>query len=660
MSHRGLALLPACFLPIVACSVAPSTEPTETSSAAALSIAPISIAPLYRVASTADALVTMLNEDAPGAIYVPPGVGLDLSRYRNLPLKKGVHLFGGRSGTTEGGHVYDLNDGTSPPPCVDANPCDANYPLFVVQGDDVRIDHLRIEGPYKGGDPNTIRAHATGIAVNAAAYKNFQIDHSELWGWNEQAIVISGNGGLDFHDAQSWRVLDNYIHDNVQDGGGYGIDVGGTFATIEGNVFDHNRHSIASDGSLGSGYLAHYNYVLEGGRCQPSTVGCYYNQHFDVHGVGPGGYGVMAGYGFDIALNTFRGAQTYYVFNTRPAVWLRADPIDVANIHDNVFVHADKDAAVNYSGDDPADHLIVANNVYHTDPSSNVLVGDLDADGRDDLLLATGVAWYYSSAGLTEWRRLNDMDGLPSEMVLGQFDDDPRLDVFTVRGGKWFFSSGGTGPWQQLGTITTSEPIGNLRFGFFDGDRKTDVIRSDGYTVWVSYGGTGPWLPLTQAQGIPLSQLLLGDIDGDGKTDMFHINTFTNGWYWKRDGVGGWSWLRSAVYTSLEGMTLADFDGDGRADLARLANDGSWVYWSGASSASSFPLHKPGSGDDVSVGDGRLLLVGRFGGDAKRADLVAWKNTWYQSGGNDWWGSPFAISLDGTASWLRWSRHPMR
>jgi hypothetical protein len=177
--------------------------------------------------------------------------------------------------------------------------------------------------------------------------------------------------------------------------------------------------------------------------------------------------------------------------------------------------------------------------------------------------------------------------------------------------------------------------------------------------VWVSYGGVGPWLPLTSAQNIPFSELLFGDIDGDGKTDMFHINTTTNGWYWKRDGVGGWIRLRDAATTSLDGLVLADFDGDGRADLARLSDTAlGWNYWSGASSATASPLKKPGYGDDVAWG--RPLAVGRFGGETNRADLVAWKNSWYQNGGNDSWGSPFAISLDGTGPWLRWSRHPMR
>ena len=54
---------------------------------------------------------------------------------------------------------------------------------------------------------------------------------------------------------------------------GIRFDVVGS-VTIEANVFDHNRHDIASDGSPGAHYTATYNLVLDGAV----------EQSFDVHG----------------------------------------------------------------------------------------------------------------------------------------------------------------------------------------------------------------------------------------------------------------------------------------------------------------------------------------------------------------------------------------
>ena len=51
-----------------------------------------------------------------------------------------------------------------------------------------------------------------------------------------------------------------------------------------------------------------------------------YNQHFDVHGEGDGGYGGAGGTYFEIAFNTMRGDQGYYVVRTRPAFMQRGIP----------------------------------------------------------------------------------------------------------------------------------------------------------------------------------------------------------------------------------------------------------------------------------------------------------------------------------------------
>src|SRR5262249_53097107 len=94
-------------------------------------------------------------------------------------------------------------------------------------------------------------------------------------------------GRINRDNAATVHVHDNYIHHNQHpssdncaevvinhlpliDGdnhaAGYGVEASdGAYVTIERNVFDWNRHSIAGDGKAGTGYLAYSNLILKNG-----------------------------------------------------------------------------------------------------------------------------------------------------------------------------------------------------------------------------------------------------------------------------------------------------------------------------------------------------------------------------------------------------------
>lgn len=69
----------------------------------------------------------------------------------------------------------------------------------------------------------------------------------------------------------------------------------GAYVLIERNVFDWNRHSIAGDGKMGTGYLAYRNLILTNGgvhfRCVDKTD-------------------VGIGLGIGVLLNPLRGLRT--------------------------------------------------------------------------------------------------------------------------------------------------------------------------------------------------------------------------------------------------------------------------------------------------------------------------------------------------------------
>lgn len=163
----------------------------------------------------------------------------------------------------------------------------------------------------------------------SCGFTNLEVDNCEILGWGHAGVSLTSGSHYS-------HIHHNYIHHNRRYGLGYGVclgyctDANPIFSLIEGNLFDYNRHHIASMGTPGDSYEARYNICLtfDVSHC------------FDMHGGADRGDGTdIAGNLIRIHHNTFRDAK-------QNAVCFRGIPQEEAQIHNNWFYHDNTTSAV--------------------------------------------------------------------------------------------------------------------------------------------------------------------------------------------------------------------------------------------------------------------------------------------------------------------------
>jgi hypothetical protein len=353
------------------------------------------------------------------------------------------------------------------------------------------------------------------------------------------------------------------------------------------------------------------------------------------------GFGGTGGEFVEIARNTFLGKG-----KGRQNFDLRGEPCFAAVLHHNISLQSLGDSigcgtvlGTNYCGNGINKLKVYDSYQFNAiNPTTKLGVGDFDGDGKDDLFLATGAAWYFAPEGKAEWRFLNSRSEKIDQLLFGDFDGDKRTDVFTQHeASKWDVSWGGASLWE---TINGSGALaGNAAIGDFNGDGRDDVFYADGAQWFVSYSGTGMFTHMASAAH-RVADLRFGDFNGDGKTDVFGVV----GAYWMvvYGGMNYWAPLRAKLGNGVAGLKVADFNGDGRDDIAYsgLALDGGYYLQVSFGGASDWTMLR--SGLDF------IVAYGRFD-SSPGADPLFWSS-----------GNALDIASSGGGAPRRHSRQDMR
>lgn len=449
--------------------------------------------------------------------------------------------------------------------------------FLLIDKDNIKIDGVRIIGP-----DSSINNDLEIVGVRIRSAQGVDIGNVEVSGWKHAIDIRDPSNCLNrtqYNNTTATddvRIHDSYLHHNQTKGEGYGVGLGeSAYALIERNLFDFNRHAIAThSGNTLVGYYAYRNLVLKGGGNHKG----YATHQFDMHGTYNDFFegehkGGQAGEYVILGENTMQ----YSIGN---GYYLRGVPIIKTNSYNNFFAQSyyagglilDGAYAVFYP---PYEKYINSSNIkINYDTYGKYKVCDIDKDGKDDLMQPAGATWWYSSGAKMPWTfAMRSFLGFNEILASTQMNPDGYCDMLVNYNKALYIYTPLSATQIPLNTIPTA--FNDIRLGDFDGDGYQDFFKT--YNQQWSYFSTRTrtWTNI-QTSSYPLSTLTFGDFNGDKKTDVLGLGA--NGWNVSWSGTSSWQKVNNKLSTDIQNFKIADVNGDGKDDIALISIETKWGY----------------------------------------------------------------------------------
>jgi hypothetical protein len=243
-----------------------------------------------------------------------------------------------------------------------------------------------------------------------------------------------------------------------------------------------------------------------------------------------------------------------------------------------------------------------ASNIVTNGYSRNVTTGDLDGDGKQDLIFGSSNTWSLaifmnnSTAGTISFAPKKDLSatGNPNDIAVGDLDGDgkPELVVSSnVDNTFSVFRNTGIVP----GAVSFEDPVAfptgassspsGISISDIDGDGKADVIVANQLLNNVSVfrntstnGVISFAAKIDYAAGSAPIDVALSDLDGDGKPELIVANQGASISVIRNLSIPGTiSFAAKTDFAiagaSLYGIAVNDVDGDGKPDIAVVAGN---------------------------------------------------------------------------------------